>query len=165
MLIWALNWVNFSEMFRRVQLLNQYLLKINNSNFRFDFFSSFVVNSVKSSCIKSRFSEHLDCKPTCRFMTFVNRWKFVKFGFRKKMYYLCSTNIERPYEAALSFLYLLENQLKFPLMCEKLPSRKKKLPQRKGFLKPMQDRIVLKSDGKSLYVVPRCKIFSKKCIF
>ena len=81
------------------------------------------------------------------------------------MYYLCSTNIERPYEAALSFLYLLENQLKFPLMCENLPSRKKKLPQRKGFLKPMQDRIVLKSDGKSLHVVPRCKIFSKKSIF
>jgi hypothetical protein len=47
-----------------------------------------------------------------------------------------------------------ENQAEFPLVYEKLPSRKKKLPQRKFFGSPILEKIKRISGEKSLHIVP-----------
>jgi hypothetical protein len=53
------------------------------------------------------------------------------------MYYLCSTNVERPLWGRSFLLYPPENQGVFPLRKEILPLMSEKLPLRKENRKPM----------------------------
>jgi hypothetical protein len=95
------------------ELKNDVLVSIISANLCFELFSSFALIQGNCNSPKTCFLRGFDYKSIHWFLMNVNRWKKVKFGFWWKMYYLCSTYIERPFEAALFFCIYLKIRCSF----------------------------------------------------